>query len=644
MGSANINLPKSETDIQRQITELNCSGNVGVNVKISIPNCCDGSVILYDEESDSVFSNFDIQYILRNARGHKDSPNAACFAFTWCHGDPSDTAVYQCHVFRCNIPEAIERVTACFTKAFHQLPSTMASSIVSDNFQTNSITSDTCGNPISQAIYEYTIAVEIRERDSKNVYSNVNREKSCFKVRNNCDKEICITVKPTHCGKLPPLFIERCFGVLLSVGKVNRHGELTALELLMNGDYIKSDFQIVAKWDHNEKPLEPVVDSESKRQIITLAIDLVIKGIQEPVRFLIETNVKVDTSDSQSSRFSYSLGFQTNQNKTPLLKRFCIQLKDSGIENTWILASIDPCDDTEEPVQSSSSMFNQKLKNFSKMVRSTSSVSFDDFSQSDDPMSLGIDEDEPLASGTGEVSKDCSKDRMDQWDAVMREWQTPDKRPKGLDTLIRSKGIPEAWRCFLWQKLSFNENRSDLVDRYRILISMESSSEDAIRRDIGRTFPAHTRFKCEGDGQEVLFKVSKAYSVYDQEVGYCQGLSFIAASLLLHMPEEDAFKVLVNIMFDYRLRDLYRDSFEALHKYLFQLTCMIRVSNTETFENCFHSIVTNNLYIISQRIVCQNCIVTSSIRIWNCICLRRIGEFDFSCKFAVSELSREFFR
>lgn len=36
-------------------------------------------------------------------------------------------------------------------------------------------------------------------------------------------------------------------------------------------------------------------------------------------------------------------------------------------------------------------------------------------------------------------------------------------------------------------------------------------------------------------GQDALFKVSKAYAVYDLEVGYCQGLSFVAASLLLHV-------------------------------------------------------------------------------------------------------------
>ena len=39
-----------------------------------------------------------------------------------------------------------------------------------------------------------------------------------------------------------------------------------------------------------------------------------------------------------------------------------------------------------------------------------------------------------------------------------------------------------------------------------------------------RTFPAHEFFKEEGGvGQDALYKLNKAYSVYDAEVGYCQG-------------------------------------------------------------------------------------------------------------------------
>ena len=46
----------------------------------------------------------------------------------------------------------------------------------------------------------------------------------------------------------------------------------------------------------------------------------------------------------------------------------------------------------------------------------------------------------------------------------------------------------------------------------------------------------------------MLFNVMKAYAVSDPEVGYCQGSAFIAGMLLLHMPEEDAFSVLVKLL------------------------------------------------------------------------------------------------
>ena len=49
-----------------------------------------------------------------------------------------------------------------------------------------------------------------------------------------------------------------------------------------------------------------------------------------------------------------------------------------------------------------------------------------------------------------------------------------------------------------------------------------------ILRDIHRTFPAHEFFKeAGGIGQESLYRISKAYSVYDSEIGYCQGQSFL---------------------------------------------------------------------------------------------------------------------
>lgn len=70
-----------------------------------------------------------------------------------------------------------------------------------------------------------------------------------------------------------------------------------------------------------------------------------------------------------------------------------------------------------------------------------------------------------------------------------------------------------------------------------------------IRRDIARTYPEHEFFKeKDGLGQESLFNVMKAYSLHDREVGYCQGSAFIVGLLLMQMPEEEAFAVVVKLM------------------------------------------------------------------------------------------------
>ena len=60
----------------------------------------------------------------------------------------------------------------------------------------------------------------------------------------------------------------------------------------------------------------------------------------------------------------------------------------------------------------------------------------------------------------------------------------------------------------------------------------------------GRTFPAHTYFKESGEaGQEALYRVCKAYSLYDAEVGYCQGQSFLGISLLFYLYEEKVLNI-----------------------------------------------------------------------------------------------------
>ncbi len=78
-------------------------------------------------------------------------------------------------------------------------------------------------------------------------------------------------------------------------------------------------------------------------------------------------------------------------------------------------------------------------------------------------------------------------------------------------------------------------------------LSVEPSPYDAlIGKDVGRSFPNVDMFReKDGQGQRMLGNVLKAFSLYDEKIGYCQGLGFVVGPLLMHMGEAEAFCILV---------------------------------------------------------------------------------------------------
>ncbi|KAK6002455.1 hypothetical protein QM012_002093 [Aureobasidium pullulans] len=95
--------------------------------------------------------------------------------------------------------------------------------------------------------------------------------------------------------------------------------------------------------------------------------------------------------------------------------------------------------------------------------------------------------------------------------------------------------------------------------------------EKTIRRDLGaRT--AYSKYIASAGLQDGLFGICKAYALYDEPVGYAQGMNFIAMPLLFNMPEEEAFTLFVRLMAKYNLRSLFTAEMTGLHLnlYLFE--------------------------------------------------------------------------
>lgn len=84
-----------------------------------------------------------------------------------------------------------------------------------------------------------------------------------------------------------------------------------------------------------------------------------------------------------------------------------------------------------------------------------------------------------------------------------------------------------------------------------------------------------------GRGVQSLTAILKAYAVTDPEVGYCQGMNFIAGVLLMYLPSEaDAYAGLCVLMQQRGLRELYKEDLAhlqvSLHMILPRVTALRR--------------------------------------------------------------------
>uniref|UniRef100_A0A4W3JA04 Rab GTPase-activating protein 1 n=1 Tax=Callorhinchus milii TaxID=7868 RepID=A0A4W3JA04_CALMI len=494
LGCASVNAPRSEVEALRMMSILRSQCQVPLDVTLSVPNVSEGIVRLIDPQINTEISNCPIYKILFCVRGHDGTPESDCFAFTESH---YNAEIFRIHVFRCEIQEAVSRILYSFATAFRR---SAKQTPLSANPPTLTPDSD---------VFMFTVSLEIKEDDGKGYFSAVpkDKDKQCFKLRQGVDKKIVIYVQQTSNKEL---IIERCFGLLLSPGKGVRNSDMHLLDLESMGKSSDGKSYVIAgSWNPNTPHFQAVNEETPKDKLLymTTAVDLVVTEVQEPVRFLLETKVRV-FSPSERMFWPFS--------KRSYTETFYLKLKQ--VKHRW--------------------------------------------------KALPPNNDEPLLSGSGDVSKECGEKILETWGDLLSKWHLNlSVRPKQLSALVRS-GVPEALRGEVWQLLAGCHNNDQMVEDYRTLITKDS----AITRDINRTFPAHDYFKdTGGDGQDSLYKICKAYSVYDEEIGYCQGQSFLAAVLLLHMPEEQAFSVLVKIMFDYGLRELFKQNFEDLHCKFYQL-------------------------------------------------------------------------
>lgn len=98
----------------------------------------------------------------------------------------------------------------------------------------------------------------------------------------------------------------------------------------------------------------------------------------------------------------------------------------------------------------------------------------------------------------------------------------------------------------------------DAVGIAEMLVAHGERSIHLVNVDMPRTFGHHPLFKAGAEGTERTTEVLEAYACYRPDLGYVQGMSYLAATLCFHMDSFAAFKALVALLSSSLLFDMFR--------------------------------------------------------------------------------------
>ena len=203
--------------------------------------------------------------------------------------------------------------------------------------------------------------------------------------------------------------------------------------------------------------------------------------------------------------------------------------------------------------------------------------------------------------------KDKEKIRKETWNEIFINYDEYRINQFNLLKIYTLKGIPDIYREVLWQKYTNNcyyKKDPNLSSIYNTYVSELSDDDKTIFKDIDRTFPGHNLFKDKyANGQKSLYKVLSAYSKYNKEVGYVQGMGFICGVFLTYLDEESTFWQIHTLMKNpkYGLQDLYSQGFPKLKLNYYVYLSLLKEYMIEVYNHLVYTFIINSFLITLYR-------------------------------------------
>ncbi|UJR30660.1 hypothetical protein I4U23_018184 [Adineta vaga] len=240
----------------------------------------------------------------------------------------------------------------------------------------------------------------------------------------------------------------------------------------------------------------------------------------------------------------------------------------------------------------------------------------------------GFIHDQPTKSLTINEKKQIQQEikRSERWNKMLRKSSHTITRDNEQLRRRMYKGLPSTLRGAFWsrlfdldEQLRVNKGYYEILKRKARLTSTYLSQIDL---DVHRTYRNHQMF-CNRYciRQKHLFSILAAYSVYNTEIGYTQGMNQIVAFLLFYLPEEEAFWAFCQLMTGSRwmMHGFFCPGFPKLFRFQAQFEKIMKKMLPKVYKH-FHTYqVQSDLYTIRWFMLCYlDCLpFPLTLRIWD---------------------------
>ncbi|XP_063069910.1 growth hormone-regulated TBC protein 1-A-like isoform X2 [Engraulis encrasicolus] len=124
------------------------------------------------------------------------------------------------------------------------------------------------------------------------------------------------------------------------------------------------------------------------------------------------------------------------------------------------------------------------------------------------------------------------------------------------------KGVPNEHRSLIWMAASGAQDQLEKNPGYYHSLlgdKQDDKLQETIRLDMHRTFPDNVLFRSSSESclQTALYNVLLAYGHHNKDVGYCQGMNFIAGYLIIITKDEEKSFWLMDALLGRILPDYY---------------------------------------------------------------------------------------